>query len=187
MLIASCDKHPMSRNGKILVAIIDRHSLFVVNSSDKCNGLITRRRVITQRTEESSLDLVITSSDMVDHLVSLEVDEERKHVFSKPTSNKDSLLKVESDHNVLITKFKLKWHTHKKHDKNEMYNMKNTKGQAMFKHETSNTQYLASSFDDEDEDLEVSTTKFIKRLNNLIKKCLKKLRITDKKTEDLYD
>ena len=83
MLIASCDKHPMSRNGKILVAIIDRHSLFVVNSSDKCNGLITRRRVTTQRTEESSLDLVITSSDMVDHLVSLEVDKERKHVITK--------------------------------------------------------------------------------------------------------
>ena len=80
MLIASCDKHPMSRNGKILVAIIVRHSLFVVNSSDKCNGLITRRRVITQRTEESSLDLVITSSDMVDHLVSFEVDEEEKNM-----------------------------------------------------------------------------------------------------------
>ena len=68
--------------------------------------------------------------------------------------------------------------------------MKNTEGQAMFKHETSNTQYLASSFDDEDEDLEVSTTKFIKILNNLIKKCFLKIRISDrsdKKTEDLYD
>ena len=180
----------MSKNGKILAAIIDRHSLFVVNSSDKCNGLITRRRVTTQQTEEGSITLVITSSDMVDHLVSLEVDEERKHLVTKLTSNKDSLLKVESDHNVLITKFKLKWHTHKKHDKNEMYNMKNTKGQAMFKHETSNTEYLASSFDDEDEDLEVSTTKFIKILNNLIKKCFLKIRISDrsdKKTEDLYD
>ena len=102
--------------------------------------------------------------------MSLEVDEERKHVITKLTSNKDSLLKVESDHNVLITKFKLKWHTYKKHEKNEMYNLNNTEGQAMFKHETSNTQYLASSFDDEDEDLEVSTTKFIKRLNKIIKK-----------------
>ena len=67
----------------MLAAIIDRQSLFVVNSSDKCNGLITRRRVTTQQTEEGSITLVITSSDMVDHLVSLEVDEERKHVIKK--------------------------------------------------------------------------------------------------------
>ena len=83
-------QNPLSKNGKILAAIIDRHSLFVVDSSDKCNGLITRRRVTTKRSQESSLDLVITSSDMVDHLVSLEVDEERKHVITKLTSNKDS-------------------------------------------------------------------------------------------------
>ena len=124
---------------------------------------------------------------MVDHLVSLEVDDERKHVLTKLTRNKE---KVESDHNVLITKFNLNWHTHKKHDKNEMYNLKNKQGQAKFKRETSNTQYLTSSFDVENEDLEVSTTKFIKRLNNLIKKCFKKIRITDrsdKKTEDLYE
>ena len=84
----------MSKNCKILAAIIDMHSLFVVNSSDKCNGLITRRRVTTQQTEEGSITLVITSSDMVDHLVSLEVDEERKHVITKLTSNKDSVLNV---------------------------------------------------------------------------------------------
>ena len=181
------DKHPMSKNGKILAGIIDRHAMFVVNGSQKCKGLITRKRVTTQRTEESSIDLVITSSDMADHLVSLEVDDERKHVITKLTRNKD---KVESDHNVLITKFNLNWHTSKEHNKNEMYNLKNKQGQAKFKQETSNTRYLTCSFDDENEDLEVSKTRFIKRLNSLIKKCFTKVRITDrsdKKTEYLYE
>jgi hypothetical protein len=85
----------------------------VVNSSEKCKGSVTRRRVTTERTEESSIDLVITSSDMIEHLVSLEIDEERKHVITKLASKKGQMSKVESDHNVLISKFNLKWHTTK--------------------------------------------------------------------------
>ena len=184
------DKHPMSNNGKILAAIIDRHALFVVNSSDKCKGSVTRRRVTTERIEESSIDLVITSSDMIEHLVSLEIDEERKHVITKLASKKGQMSKVESDHNVLISKFNLKWHTTKKHEKNEIYNMKNKQGQIKFKEETSNNTYLSSVFDDENEEIEISANRFINRLNNIIKKCFKKIRITnkpDKKTEDLYE
>ena len=123
---------------------------------------------------------------MVDHLVSLEVDDERKYVLTKLTRNKE---KVESDHNVLITKFNLNWHTYKKHDKNEMYNLKNKQGQTRLKHETSTNRYLSSVFDDETEDLEVSAQRFIKRLNKLIQICFKKIRITnkpDKKTDQLY-
>ena len=37
------DKHPMSNNGKILASIIDRHALFVANSSEKCKGTANRR------------------------------------------------------------------------------------------------------------------------------------------------
>ena len=184
------DKHPMSKNGKILASIIDRHVLFVVNSSNKCKGLITRKRITTQRTEESTIDLVITSSDMMDYLVSLEIDDERKHVITKLTGCKEKPSKVESDHNVLITKFKLNWNTSKQHERNEIYNLKNKQGQTRFKHETSTNKYLSSVFDDETEDLEVSAQRFIKRLNKLIQICFKKIRITnkpDKKTDQLYE
>ena len=184
------DKHPMSNNGKILASIIDQHALFVVNSSEKCKGLITRKRVTTQRTEESSIDLVITSSDMIAHFVSLEIDDERKHVITKLTNTKGKMSKVESDHNVLISRFNLNWHTRKKHDKNKMYNLKNKQGQLKFKHESSNNKYLSSVFDDENEDIEISANKFIKRLNKVIQKCFMKIRITnksDKKTEELYN
>ena len=32
------DKHAISPNGKLLAAIIDRHALFVINGSSKCEG-----------------------------------------------------------------------------------------------------------------------------------------------------
>ena len=184
------DKHNISRNGKILAAIIDRHALFVANGSQKCTGLITRRRVTKDRTEESSIDLVITSPDMVNDFMSLHIDDDRNHVITKLTNAKDGSKKVESDHNVLVTKFKFKWHKNKTHEKNEIYNLKNKQGQAKFKEETSNNNYLSSVFEDEEEDLEESTNKFIKRLNKLIKKCFKKIRVTkrsDKKIEELYE
>jgi hypothetical protein len=122
--------------------------------------------------------------------VSLEVDEERKHVITKLTKTKGKMSKVESDHNVLISKFNIKCHTRKKHEKNEMYNLKNKQGQLKFKNETSNNRYLSSVFDDENEDVECCANEFIKRLNKVIQKCFKKIRITnksDKQTEELYE
>ena len=180
------DKHAMSRNGRVLSDIISRHALFVANGSEKCSGLITRKRVTIERTEESSIDLVITSSDMVDDFVSLKVDDERKHVLTKLTRT----LKVESDHNVLVTTFKFDWLKSTKQTKNETYNLKNKQCQAKFFQETNTTRYLSSSFDDETEDLETSALRFINRLKKVIQKCFKKIRTTnksDKKTEELYE
>ena len=39
------DMHAQSENGKVLAAIIERHGLTIGNSSDKCKGLVTRKRV----------------------------------------------------------------------------------------------------------------------------------------------
>ena len=184
------DKHKISNNGQILAAMLDRHALFVANSSQKCSGLITRKRVTTVRTEESSIDLVITSSDMIDNLVSLQIDDARNHVLTKLTTTKEGSNKVESDHNVLITKFTFSWNKRTKQEKIQMYNLKNKQNQAKFKEETSHNKYLLSAFDDDTEDLEVSAYKFIKRLNITIHKCFQKIRMTkklDMKTEKLYE
>ena len=99
-------------------------------------------------------------------------------------------VRVESDHNVLISKFRFGWKQRRKQEKIQMYNLKNKQNQEKFRKKTSNNKYLSSAFDDENEDIELSAQKFIKRLNKLIQKCFKKIRITtktDKKTEDLYE
>ena len=123
---------------------------------------------------------------MVEHFVSLEVDEKRKHVITKITNE----TKVESDHNVLKSKFKISWQSSDKQEKNEIYNLKNKEGQVKFKKETSNANYLSSAFDDETEDINKSANRFIKRLNKLIHKCFNRIRITyktDKNTDELYE
>ena len=75
------DPHPMSPNGLLLSGIIKRHALFVANGSEKSEGIITRRRVTKDRTEESAIDIVMFSHDMTMHFVSLKVDEKKRHVL----------------------------------------------------------------------------------------------------------
>ena len=49
------DPHDMSGNGKILWDIIQRRSCTVVNSTEKCKGVITRSRMKSGIKEESVL------------------------------------------------------------------------------------------------------------------------------------
>ena len=45
--------HDISPNGRLLSNIIERHALIVANSSLKCSGRVTRKRVTKDRTEEN--------------------------------------------------------------------------------------------------------------------------------------
>ena len=48
--------------------------------SQKCTGVITRKRSTVVCTEESAIDFVCLSNDMQEDLVSINIDEERKLV-----------------------------------------------------------------------------------------------------------
>ena len=72
----------------MLADITERHALVVVNGSSKCTGTITRKRMTKKSTELSAIDIVILSSDMEQHLVSLQIDEERKYVLTRITDKK---------------------------------------------------------------------------------------------------
>jgi hypothetical protein len=59
------DPHTQTDNGKILAGIIERNALCVINnSSAKCKGKITKRRVTKRQTEESIIDFVLSCEDM---------------------------------------------------------------------------------------------------------------------------
>ena len=53
-----------SENGKLLAEIIVRHGLVIWNALEKCDGLVTRRRVIKNCVEESVIDFVIFSDGL---------------------------------------------------------------------------------------------------------------------------
>ena len=77
------DPHEITPNGKLLALIIERQNLTVAKGTNKCKGVITRKRVTKTRVEESVIDIVIISKDMEEQLDNVEIDEARKHVLTR--------------------------------------------------------------------------------------------------------
>ena len=181
------DPHSQSQNGRTLAGIIRRHEMVVVNGlRDKCTGLITRKRVTKDGTEESIIDFVIISNDLVDNMESLVIDDERKHVLTKYTKVKNGTKRTESDHNVLISKMKFKWMKKLKMKKIEILNLKNADCQREFKELTSNTDFLSSVFDSHS-DLHAITKKFLKRLNGCLHNSFKKVKLSERHNHELEE
>ena len=84
------DPNQMSvNNGKVLDGILKRPGLIVANGmKDKSSGIITRKRITTTGIEESVIDYVLISGDMLHLLVSCHIDSDRKHVLTKITKRK---------------------------------------------------------------------------------------------------
>ena len=139
---------------------------------DKCVGVITRKRVTVDGTEESIIDHQIISEDLKDELESLLVDEERNHVLTKTTKTKNGVVKKQSDLNPLVSKFKMTWNKRVKSGRIEMFNLKNKDCQRRFKEITNHGTFLSEVFDTND-DLNKCTDLFIKRLNKVIGKSFK--------------
>ena len=128
------DPKQMSENGNILGGIIQRCALTVVNGMKEiCKGLITRERHTINSIEKSIIDFVIVSDDLVTNVLSMMIDDERKHVLTKLTKTKSGIKKVESDHNTILTKLIIKWKLDEKETKREIFNLKNKECQIRFK------------------------------------------------------
>ena len=67
----------------------------------------------------------------------------------------------------------------------EMYNLKNTENQKVFREITSNNDNLSSIFDKKD--LNEATNLFLKKLEENIKVCFKKIRISDKQNKEIEE
>ena len=63
-------------------------------------------------------------SDLNKHLVSVHIDEERKHVLSRIYKTKKGTKIKESDHNTITTEFNIKVASDNKSEKIEFYNLK---------------------------------------------------------------
>ena len=101
------DPHGISPKGAILATIVERQQLIVGNGCTTCEGVITRTRVARNRTEKSVIDLILYIEDLMGNIVSLKIDEKRKHVLSKVIKTKRGPKVQESDHNPKIAKFNL--------------------------------------------------------------------------------
>ena len=184
------DPHSQSQNGKLLAGILDRHALIVLNSlKEKSTGIITRQRVTENGLEESVIDFVIMSSDLITHVTSVNIDDRREHVLVKLMKDKKKrIIKTESDHNLILTELKIEWKSDE-HDCIEVFNFKEKEAQKTFFNLTNETRDLVKVFET-DKSLNVQTKKFVKRLNGFIQQSFKKVKITrkgDEKLEELYN
>ena len=101
------DPNNQSANGKILMDIIKRQNLILLNSSDICQGKITRQRSTVIGDEISILDYIIVSEGLHNNILEVIIDEERSHVLTKYASTTGKQKKSESDHNILFIKFNI--------------------------------------------------------------------------------
>ena len=173
------DPHQMSPNGSILAGIIERHNLTVANGSDKCKGIITRKRITKERTETSVIDFVLLSNDMKEQFNTMHVNEARKHVLTKFRKTKRGFKVPESDHNVLLTEFNCKSKGDEDGEKIEMYNLWNKDCQIRFKEYTSNTCMLPSIFDSCD-NVDTNTTRLTRKIKGSIAMNFLKIQMTNK-------
>ena len=124
------------------------------------------------------------SSDMADLIVSLDIDEERKHIITKvDTNNKTSKITKnkyqESDHNTIIAKFYTSIEIETKIERIEIFNLKDEQGLNKYIIETETNPELINIVNSM-EDMDQITKNFMKKFKDIKHKCFKKVRITNK-------
>ena len=180
--VLTWDKHNMSENGRILLEIVERQDTVIVNSSSKCIGLITRQRKTVVGDEKSIIDYFIVSQAFYEMVERMKIDEEGIYVLSSYKNEKNSkTCKVtESDHNIMTLKMKNILKNRKTRIvRKEFYNQKNEDGQKKFHEMTSNMSKLRKILMQNDSDFLTRSTRWMKEIQNIIKRCFKKVRITN--------
>merc|ERR1712115_415169 len=100
--------------------------------------------------EESIIDHVIISDDLVEYFESMLIDEKREHALTKVMKTRGETVIKKSDHNTILSKFKFSWKKQKNINRMEIYNLKNIENQKIFKEKTDSGDDLSSIFDNED-------------------------------------
>ena len=171
------DPHVQTPNGAALAGIIDRNALVLVKSlKEKVKGSITRRRVTEIGIEESIIDFVIISADLVNDIEEMVIDEKKEIALTVVKKSKGQIKVTTSDHNTILTKFCIDWTDNTMKETVEVFNMKNKECQEVFKNETSKSDKLSAVFDS-DEDVNTQTKKFLKLLTKCVHKCFRKVKI----------
>ena len=139
------DPCPQSPNGKILLDLVDRNSLVICNASNKCSGLITRRRKTNQRLEESIIDYLIVCEGMFEYLESMKID--YSNIHERYIKRNNVAKAVPSDHIPIFATFSIQWSLRDRKIKEQktIFNFKDQNGLLKFRQLTSENQ-LSSVF-----------------------------------------
>ena len=119
----------------------------------------------------------------------MEIDENRSFTLTKYSTKVGEKKVKESDHNTMIMKIKSNWVTLVNDDnkREEIYNYKNEDDSKKFKDITENNQELMTCFDDPNEDIDQSASRWISEVNKNIKRSFRRIRIKIRKSNKDLD
>ena len=165
------DPRRQNSNGKLFQTFL-LQNLSVVNANPICEGKITRIRHTKERTEESILDFFIVCNQILSLLTKMIVDIKGEISMTRYRGKV-----VKSDHRMLKLEVNLEFHKEKKHDRVEVFNVRNVKCQKVFWEYTSKDNMLSKCFNSQDEDINIQFKRWQRRFRKAIYACFKKVRI----------
>ena len=175
------DPNKINQNGKLFLEFLDRNKqLSVVNTLDICQGIITRSRIVEDKTERAVLDFFVVNEKVLPLINKMIIDEDKNFSLMNLAQIKKNKRFVESDHNALILELEIK-EDEEKPKREEIFNFRSKIGQETFQRETEKNQNLLDCFDN-NKPIEIQIEKWKDSFENILKKCFKKIRITPKKT-----
>ena len=177
------DPRPQNRNGQFFQEFLERNNLTAVNSLSICEGLITRRRIKDDITEESVLDFFVVCSLVLPFVTRMVIDEQKKHILTNYYPARKSGKAVDSDHFTEFMDLNLKF-CKAKPERIELFNFKNKEGQEKFRISTSHTDEFTKCFTNEMPLLQ-QVESWRKNLRLHCKKSFQKIRIKRKSSKPI--
>ena len=176
------DPNRQNQNGKLFMEFLDRNKqLTVVNCLEVCEGVITRSRIVENKTEEAILDFCVVNAKVLPFVKKMLVDENKDFsLINLAQINKNKNF-IESDHNALVIEMEINEHQEKP-KREEIFNFRSKVGQEAFKKETEVNEGLLNCFRN-NQPFEVQIKNWKQCFDDILKKCFKKIRIAPKKTK----
>ena len=179
------DPNPCNMNGKLFKGFLQKYpQLRVVNSLDLCQGLITRKRITSKRTEIAVLDFFVVCTRVLPHVERMCIDEEKSYVLSNYGCVGGKNYKRDSDHNTLYMDLSLQIPVYRE-ERKEIFNFKNRECQEVFFNLTEHSTSLRDCFQNSTS-IDKQGKKWFKTLQGMFSTSFKKIRITKKQKKLHY-
>ena len=140
------DPNIQNKNGKLFEEFLRRNKyLTVVNNLDVCEGIITRKRELENKTEIAVLDFFIINEKMRPFVRKMIIDEQKQFSLINLAQLKKNEKIIETDHNSMILDLKINCKNSTKR-REEILNLRNKDCQKAFREETDQNQDLLKCF-----------------------------------------
>ena len=167
------DLKVQNQNGKKFEHFLTKNpNLSVVNALSMCEGTFTRVVTTKAGTSKTILDFFVVCKKILPHVTKMKIDESGATSLTKYKKNV-----VKADHNMLSLEVNLTFHTDKKHERIEMFNLQNINCQQQFKEFTSKNTILSECFMTS---VDVQFRKWQRKFKKSLYACFRKVRVRNK-------